>query len=153
MKNLSFCIILSLSAFLYTGCNSGVENTVSGYQATEYNDFAPKYITDRGHQYKDYAVMLTIKNCSGCKAMYSVIKDIRQMGYLVYVFDVSTKQFSDLAEGYSVNRFPTIIIYKGGKEFDRVVGPVSEAWFKDMQTLEEQEDKNPKKLPIEYDLF
>ena len=149
--------IVLLILIMSIGCKSESKSVLTqGFRRenrlinSRVENFVPNSIIDQGYEFKDYAVVLTIPNCTGCKEMYSVIDTLREQGYLIYVFNISKPEFSTFAEKYHVNSFPTSILYKGGKEFDRIIGAISQSWFKfRIQTLKEQKIK----LPFEYILF
>ena len=70
--------------------------------------------------------------CGPCKMMYPLIDELaeeNQGSYKIGKLDVDTEQ--DSAKKYNVMTIPTMIIFKNGKEVDRVVGVVPKEQLQD----------------------
>jgi thioredoxin 1 len=74
--------------------------------------------------------------CPPCRALEPTIEDVAQdtRGSAV-VAKVNVDEAGALAQRYAIRAIPTIIIFKGGKEVDRIVG------VHDAATLIERLDK------------
>ena len=70
--------------------------------------------------------------CGPCKMMSPLIDELaeeNQGSYKIGKLDVDTEQ--DSAKKYNVMTIPTMIIFKNGKEVDRVVGVVPKEQLQD----------------------
>lgn len=65
--------------------------------------------------------------CGPCKMLAPVLEAVgEQMGDKLKVVKVDTDQNQDLAAKYRVSAIPTLILFKGGEEKERIVGFLSE---------------------------
>ena len=60
--------------------------------------------------------------CGPCKALSPVIDEISLERMDITVGKVNVDTERDLAEKYKVRSIPTMVIFKGGKEIERMVG-------------------------------
>ena len=60
--------------------------------------------------------------CGPCKALSPVIDEIALERMDITVGKVNVDTERDLAEKYKVRSIPTMVIFKGGKEIERMVG-------------------------------
>ena len=60
--------------------------------------------------------------CGPCKALSPIIDQVAQEAVGVTVGKVNVDDERDLAMKYRVRSIPTMIIFKGGKEIERLVG-------------------------------
>ena len=60
--------------------------------------------------------------CGPCKALSPIIDEVAQEATGVTVGKVNVDDERDLAMKYRVRSIPTMIIFKGGKEIERLVG-------------------------------
>lgn len=60
--------------------------------------------------------------CGPCKALSPVIDEIATEAKDINVGKVNVDAERDLASKFGVRSIPTMIIFKGGKEIDRLVG-------------------------------
>ncbi|WP_373217216.1 thioredoxin [Ruminococcus sp. 5_1_39BFAA] len=58
--------------------------------------------------------------CGPCRRQAPVIDELAEEGYAVGKVDVD--QEPDLAQQYQVMSIPTLLVFKGGKEVNRMVG-------------------------------
>lgn len=58
--------------------------------------------------------------CGPCRRQAPVIDELAEEGYAVGKVDVD--QEPDLAQQYQVMSIPTLLVFKGGKEANRMVG-------------------------------
>lgn len=58
--------------------------------------------------------------CGPCRRQAPVIDELAEEGYAVGKVDVD--QEPDLAQRYQVMSIPTLLVFKGGKEVNRMVG-------------------------------
>ena len=60
--------------------------------------------------------------CGPCRALGPVIEEIASELTHVNIGKLNVDDDSDIASKYGVRSIPTMIIFKGGKEIDRLVG-------------------------------
>ena len=61
--------------------------------------------------------------CGPCKAMLPIVEELsKELTGKVNIAKVNVDEQSDLAAQYNINAIPAFIIFKGGKEVDRLVG-------------------------------
>lgn len=72
---------------------------------------------------KNYVVFLSAEWCRPCQRMYPRITELREAGYIVYVFDVD--KFPKASEKFAVKSLPTTVVMDQGKETHRFVGVVA----------------------------
>ncbi|MFZ4522259.1 MAG: thioredoxin [Bacteroidales bacterium] len=61
--------------------------------------------------------------CMPCKMMIPVLNEVaEEVGDSVTVCKVNIEQYQSVAQKYNVRNIPTMLIFKNGKEVDRVVG-------------------------------
>lgn len=61
--------------------------------------------------------------CMPCKMMAPILNEVaEEMGDKVRVGKVNIEEFQTVAQKYSVRNIPTLIIFRNGKEVDRIVG-------------------------------
>ena len=64
--------------------------------------------------------------CMPCRMMAPVVEEIaRDMKDKIKVGKLNTDENSGIAARYGISAIPTLIIFKGGKEVDRIVGYVA----------------------------
>lgn len=60
--------------------------------------------------------------CGPCRMLAPVIEELeKEMTDLVFA-KVDTDSYPDLAAGHGVRSLPTMIVFKDGKEVDRIIG-------------------------------
>ena len=112
------------------------------YKGRLSEDFIPPDIKKAGHEKKNYLVMLSADWCVWCKRMYPQMQQLRDEGYIVYIFDITKPGYEDYAALYNVKAFPTFIIYEDGKEIHRRPGATDQKWFRErLKTKQQQEEK------------
>lgn len=117
-------------------------------------DFTPQLIKDQGNENKNYIVMISADWCHWCKKMYPMVQELRDAGYIVYVFEVTRPEFEDYAALYNVTKFPTFMVYDKGVEVDRTIGRTNKDWFTDrVKTKDNQVEPTPEPTPDPYDGF
>ena len=61
--------------------------------------------------------------CMPCKMLVPVLNDLaEEVGDNVSVCKVNIEEYQSIAAKYSVRNIPTMLIFKNGKEVDRIVG-------------------------------
>jgi thioredoxin 1 len=61
--------------------------------------------------------------CMPCKMMAPVLNDLAgEVGDSVAICKVNIEEYQSIAQKHAVRNIPTILIFKNGKEVDRVVG-------------------------------
>jgi thioredoxin 1 len=61
--------------------------------------------------------------CMPCKLMAPILNDVaEEMGDQVTIGKVNIEEYQSVAQKYAVRNIPTLIIFKNGKEVDRIVG-------------------------------
>lgn len=114
-------------------------------------DFTPDIIKKAGNENKNYLVMVTASWCGPCRRMYPIMEELRKEGYIVYVFDITKKDFENFPALYNVHAFPTFIIFENGAEVTRKIGRTEKEWFTErLKTKAEQPDEPEKNTDI-YD--
>jgi thiol-disulfide isomerase/thioredoxin len=107
-------------------------------------DFTPKRIKDQGNENKNYVVMISASWCAPCKKMYPHMLDLREQGYIIYIFDTTQTEFEDYAALYAIDAYPTFIVYDKGKEVRRSEGLTNKTWFKKhLKLKKDQKDEEP----------
>jgi thioredoxin 1 len=72
--------------------------------------------------------------CNPCKALVPVLERIKKDIPKLKIVKVNVEDNTALAQAFGVQSLPTLIIFKSGKDVDRVVGLVSEPKIKKMIT-------------------
>jgi thioredoxin 1 len=68
--------------------------------------------------------------CMPCKMMVPVLNELaEEVGEDVAVCKVNIEEYQVIAQKHSVRNIPTILIFKNGKEVDRVVGVKSKEFL------------------------
>ncbi len=68
--------------------------------------------------------------CMPCKMMVPVLNELaEEVGDNVAVCKVNIEEFQSIAQKHSVRNIPTLLIFKNGKEVDRVVGVKSKEFL------------------------
>jgi thioredoxin 1 len=68
--------------------------------------------------------------CMPCKMMVPVLNELaEEVGENVEVCKVNIEEYQGIAQKHSVRNIPTILIFKNGKEVDRVVGVKSKEFL------------------------
>ena len=60
--------------------------------------------------------------CGPCKALSPIIDEIAEKEKHIVVGKVNVEEEKDLANKYRVRSIPTMVVFKGGKEVNRLVG-------------------------------
>ena len=61
--------------------------------------------------------------CMPCKMMSPVLNELaEEVGDSVAICKVNIEEYQSVAQKYAVRNIPTLLIFKNGKEVDRVVG-------------------------------
>ena len=60
--------------------------------------------------------------CGPCKALSPIIDEIAEKEKHIVVGKVKVEEEKDLANKYRVRSIPTMVVFKGGKEVNRLVG-------------------------------
>ena len=60
--------------------------------------------------------------CGPCRALSPIIDDIAKSETHIKVGKVNVDEERELANKYHVRSIPTMVVFKGGKEVDRLVG-------------------------------
>lgn len=68
----------------------------------------------------NYVVAVSAKWCGPCHGMIPVYEELRSRGFSVYVLDFDVHKRA--IERIQPRVFPTIIVYNGGREVERVLG-------------------------------
>lgn len=95
-------------------------------------------VCKNGDCLKNYVMMFSASWCRPCHEMYPRIKELREQGYIVYVFDVD--KYTDASKRFKVQSLPTTIVMGGGKELKRFVGVVSTDQIKEYAKTKEQQN-------------
>jgi thioredoxin 1 len=68
--------------------------------------------------------------CMPCKMMVPVLNEVAaEAGDEIAVCKVNIEEYQSIAQKYSVRNIPTLLIFKNGKEVDRVVGVKSKEFL------------------------
>ena len=68
--------------------------------------------------------------CMPCKMMVPVLNEVADaVGDSVTVCKVNIEEFQSIAQKHSLRNIPTLLIFKNGKEVDRVVGVKSKEFL------------------------
>lgn len=68
--------------------------------------------------------------CMPCKMMAPVLNEVaEEVGDKVAVCKVNIEDYQSIAQKHSVRNIPTLLIFKNGKEVDRVVGVKSKEFL------------------------
>lgn len=81
-----------------------------------------RMVCKNGDCKRNYVIFFSAKWCRPCHVMYPRIDELRNAGYIVYVFDVD--DFKKAAEQFQIRSLPTTIVMNEGKETHRFVGVV-----------------------------
>lgn len=61
--------------------------------------------------------------CMPCKLMAPILNDVaEEVGDQARICKVNIEEYPSVAQKYSVRNIPTLIIFRNGKEIDRIVG-------------------------------
>ena len=60
--------------------------------------------------------------CGPCRALAPVLEEISEMDNNIVIGKVNVDNERELANLYNVRSIPTMVIFKGGKEIERMVG-------------------------------
>lgn len=98
-----------------------------------YTKINVEQLKDMNKEKKDFALYLYQDNCTGCKKMKPIINEyIKENQSKIYGLDVNNKDnITYLSNVLKVEKTPTIIFFKNGKETERVVGIMSEKEIKE----------------------
>lgn len=69
--------------------------------------------------------------CNPCKAMMPFIEQIADEYSDLPIAKLNVNDFTELADAFGVYSVPTIVIFKNGKEVDRLIGLKSKSNIKD----------------------
>ncbi|HWO74347.1 MAG TPA: thioredoxin family protein [Bacillus sp. (in: firmicutes)] len=80
------------------------------------------------HQIKEMNKPILLKFtavwCPGCRQLAPIVENVEeQLRDTVAFFDVDVDKSLDLAQKFGVMSIPTLILFKNGKEVDRVTAP------------------------------
>ncbi len=68
--------------------------------------------------------------CMPCKMMSPVLNELAgEMGDQVAICKVNVEEYQSVAQKHSVRNIPTMVIFRNGKEVDRVVGVKSKEFL------------------------
>lgn len=82
--------------------------------------------------------------------MYPILKDLREEGYIVYIYTLDTEDFEDLDldSKFQIRAYPTFIFFDKGKETKRMVGFTKKKEFYPHLVKEKDQDiKKPTPTP------
>jgi thiol-disulfide isomerase/thioredoxin len=97
---------------------------------------------------KNYVIFFTADWCRACQRMYPRIKELRDAGYIVYVFNID--KFKPAAEKFQIESLPTTVVMDQGKEVARFIGVVEKSKITNVtKTRDEQATADP---TTDYDL-
>lgn len=100
------------------------------------------YVEKNGHLNSNIVVMFSATWCGPCHRMYPIMEQLREEGYIVYVYTLDTAEFKRLKLGakFRILAYPTFLFFDKGKEVKRSVGGSRIEWFrKNLKTKKEQE--------------
>lgn len=100
-----------------------------GDKVTSTINFTPPLIIENGHENTKYVVMISAQWCHYCKEMYPLIRELRQQGYIIYIFETDRPEFANYADLYAAKAFPTFVVFDKGHEIDRTMGVTNKQWF------------------------
>ncbi len=84
------------------------------------------------HQTKNRIVLVDFwaSWCAPCRMMAPVLNDVAdELTGNAYVGKVNIEQYQALAQKYQIRNIPTMILFKDGKEVNRIVGVRSEQYL------------------------
>lgn len=113
----------------------------------------PPYVCKKGDCKKNFVAMFSVTTCGPCRRMYPVMKQLREDGYIVYMYTLDVAEFrdEDLDAKYNIDVFPTFVIFEDGKEVVRTVGVNDAEWFRTNLKTREQQEAQPEIKPNPYD--
>jgi thioredoxin 1 len=83
-------------------------------------------LTDKNfqHQIKDKTILIDFWApwCAPCRMMAPVLNELSEEVDNASIGKLNIDEYQSIAAKYNVRSIPTMIIFKGGKEVDRIVG-------------------------------
>lgn len=90
-------------------------------------------LTDKNfqHQIKDKTILVDFWAtwCAPCRMMAPVLNDLSGELDKASIGKLNIDEYQSIAAKYNVRSIPTMIIFKGGKEVDRIVGVKSKEFL------------------------
>jgi thioredoxin 1 len=91
-------------------------------------------LTDQNfpHQIKNKTVLVDFwaSWCAPCRIMAPVLNDVaKELNGNSFVGKVNIEEYQSLAQKYKVRSIPTLILFKNGKEINRIVGVKSKDYL------------------------
>jgi len=90
-------------------------------------------LTDKNfhHQIKDKTILIDFwaSWCAPCRMMAPVLNELSEEVDKASVGKLNIDEYQSIAAKYNVRSIPTMIIFKGGKEVDRIVGVKSKEYL------------------------
>jgi len=90
-------------------------------------------LTDKSfqHQLKDKTILVDFWApwCAPCRMMAPVLNEISEEINGAYIGKINIDEFQPVAAKYKVRNIPTMIIFKNGREADRIVGVKSKDYL------------------------
>lgn len=64
--------------------------------------------------------------CGPCQLMAGILEQVKnQLKGQLKIVKIDTDRYSDLASQYNINALPTMVLFKGGAEVDRIEGALT----------------------------
>ncbi len=118
----SICAVLALFAGYLFFAYRKMKNIPIGPESTRIKNLTDKNFSNQiknGISLVDFWASW----CMPCKMMIPVLNDVaEEMGDHAAICKVNIEEYQFIAQKYSVRNIPTMVIFKNGKEVDRVVG-------------------------------
>jgi thioredoxin 1 len=90
-------------------------------------------LTDKNFQHQINAKTILVDFwaswCAPCRMMAPVLNEVSEEIDKVFVGKINIDEYQSVAAKYNVRNIPTMIIFKNGKEVDRIVGIKSKSYL------------------------
>ncbi len=110
----------------------------------------PPLVCKAGNCKANFVTMFSATWCRPCQKMYPILKELREEGYIVYIYTLDTKEFEDLNldSKFQIRAYPTFLFFDKGKETHRMVGfSKKDKFYPHLVKEKDQDIKEPQPTP------
>jgi len=138
--------VLILSLILFCGCSDGITTPGEENKVIEVNSETWNIVLEAKFAIVDFYADW----CSPCKKLAPIVEELAKDNPTLKVFKLDIDNSRDIYVKYRVMGIPTLILFKEGKEVDRIIGLQTKKYIQErINSLEKKEKRERKEHKCE----